>query len=209
MPPLAILLPHGTRGHRPNPAERGRGDGPSARSQVLPGPPKASPGRVPGPKSPARPRRPLHRPSWPAERPEPRKQWWRPPGEPVAFFPALLTPSSLSLPLPDAAAAGSSSAMAPHADTAAKRHRVSRRALAPCRKARRRDVRVAMAAGPAGGAGEPVGTEGVPGAARTRTPPSRPRTGLPGAPGQLWSSRGALGSPGWGSRRCHRGPEHL
>lgn len=183
MPPLAILLPHGTRGHRPNLAEHGRGDGPSARSQGLPGPPKASPARIPGPKSPARPRRPPLCPSWPGERPEPRKERWRPPEEPVAFFPSPLTPSSLSLPLPDAAAAGSSSAMAPHADTAAKRHRVSRRALALRRKARLRDVRVAMAAGPAGGAGEPVGSEGVPGGARTRTPPSRPRTGPPEAPG--------------------------
>lgn len=159
MPPLAILLPQGTRGHRPNLAP-------------VPAPPFSPvPPRVPGPTSPARPRRPPLHPPRPGERPEPRKQRWRPPGEPVALFPAPLTPSSLSLPLP-AAAAASCSAMAAHAGTAAKRHRVSRRAPAPCRKARRRDVQVAMAAGPEGGAGEAAGTEGT---REGRTAPRPPR----------------------------------
>lgn len=55
MPPLAILLPHGTRGHRPNLAERGRGTAPALAPRRSPVPPRHRP---PGPR--ARNPRPGH-----------------------------------------------------------------------------------------------------------------------------------------------------
>lgn len=43
VPPLAILLPHGTRGHRPGLAERGHGDGPAPAPMCSPVPPRHRP----------------------------------------------------------------------------------------------------------------------------------------------------------------------